>query len=334
MSRARNAYRRAGYWVSGTGWTTEQPDPEEPPVAPEPEPQRYVPGVDTLRHGYTMRDLDRFARTAVNTDWSRGADAHERYETAWSAIAEALYAAEDPPTEWDLVAAGRDAIYAALTAHRHHHGYYRSSHNGGASGGPGTSPAFGRYWGWAMPAKVPSPEERVVDRLTVYQILPMLTDRQRELILTMGAFEGCVDDNGDPVDVLDATAKALGMTRNNVIVTRSHARRRFLLWWHEGEQPSRPWGKDARGQRRDATEVIRRRARQRTKEPARTRFLRPADERLGVYTGNRAHCPANHPYDEVNTYVDKLGHRHCRQCKRDRRRAAAAAAWRRSDSAA
>lgn len=28
------------------------------------------------------------------------------------------------------------------------------------------------------------------------------------------------------------------------------------------------------------------------------------------------HCPANHAYDELNTYVDGLGFRHCRSCRR------------------
>lgn len=34
----------------------------------------------------------------------------------------------------------------------------------------------------------------------------------------------------------------------------------------------------------------------------------------------KTHCPAGHPYDEVNTYVDKRGHRSCRACQRERRR--------------
>lgn len=28
-------------------------------------------------------------------------------------------------------------------------------------------------------------------------------------------------------------------------------------------------------------------------------------------------CPAGHPYDEVNTYVDSRGHRHCRECRKE-----------------
>ncbi len=37
----------------------------------------------------------------------------------------------------------------------------------------------------------------------------------------------------------------------------------------------------------------------------------------------RTHCPHGHPYDEANTYVNPAtGHRRCRQCARDRRKAA------------
>jgi hypothetical protein len=38
----------------------------------------------------------------------------------------------------------------------------------------------------------------------------------------------------------------------------------------------------------------------------------------------RTHCPAGHPYDEANTYVDKKGRRSCRACTR-----AAQQAWER-----
>lgn len=38
--------------------------------------------------------------------------------------------------------------------------------------------------------------------------------------------------------------------------------------------------------------------------------------------GHETHCPAGHPYDDVNTYRDKKGSRHCRVCIRDRKRLA------------
>lgn len=33
----------------------------------------------------------------------------------------------------------------------------------------------------------------------------------------------------------------------------------------------------------------------------------------------KTHCPAGHPYDQENTFVNKRGWRQCRQCQRDRR---------------
>ncbi len=34
----------------------------------------------------------------------------------------------------------------------------------------------------------------------------------------------------------------------------------------------------------------------------------------------RTHCPFGHPYDVVNTLVDRQGHRNCRACARERMR--------------
>ncbi len=43
----------------------------------------------------------------------------------------------------------------------------------------------------------------------------------------------------------------------------------------------------------------------------------------GRNSGNslKTHCPAGHAYDDKNTYLDRRGHRHCRSCGRDRKRA-------------
>lgn len=32
----------------------------------------------------------------------------------------------------------------------------------------------------------------------------------------------------------------------------------------------------------------------------------------------RTHCPADHPYDETNTHIDRKGHRRCRECNYQR----------------
>lgn len=44
----------------------------------------------------------------------------------------------------------------------------------------------------------------------------------------------------------------------------------------------------------------------------------PAPPRV-PFNARKTHCPQNHPYDEVNTYVHN-GHRYCRTCNRTRAR--------------
>lgn len=39
---------------------------------------------------------------------------------------------------------------------------------------------------------------------------------------------------------------------------------------------------------------------------------------------NKTHCPADHPYDALNTYISPTGRRNCRTCRRDKKRAARA----------
>ena len=46
--------------------------------------------------------------------------------------------------------------------------------------------------------------------------------------------------------------------------------------------------------------------------------------RHGVHrNAHKTHCPQDHLYDEVNTYLDPSGKRHCRTCMRYRRQARA-----------
>lgn len=39
----------------------------------------------------------------------------------------------------------------------------------------------------------------------------------------------------------------------------------------------------------------------------------------------KTHCPRNHPFDEVNTYVNPKGRRECRTCRTEKKKAARAA---------
>jgi hypothetical protein len=84
-----------------------------------------------LRFGYTLADLNGLARLAVHTAGAMAGDWHDRYDTAWSAIAEHLYAAPHWPPRHDLVRAGQLAIYAVVDGDRQAYGYYRRKTDGG-----------------------------------------------------------------------------------------------------------------------------------------------------------------------------------------------------------
>lgn len=186
-----------------------------------------------LRFGYTLADLHNLARRAVSAAGPMASDAADRYAEARSAMAVTLYEADRQPADHDLVRAGRDAIWALMTAVRHHHGYYQDTVNGGF-GPTGSSPRFQMYWRTAAGHEY-SHEERIVNRLALAQILPTLTPRQRQVITALAEF-----DDHEPA------RSALGMNPSLYSVTLSGARRRFLGMWHQGEAPSRPWGLDRR----------------------------------------------------------------------------------------
>lgn len=42
---------------------------------------------------------------------------------------------------------------------------------------------------------------------------------------------------------------------------------------------------------------------------------------LSVLNSTKTHCPREHPYDQLNTYVDPTGGRRCRRCARERSQA-------------
>jgi hypothetical protein len=55
--------------------------------------------------GWTVRDLNQLALFAAYRYWSRAADYDTRYAAAWSAAAEALCAAPEPPERTDVLRA-------------------------------------------------------------------------------------------------------------------------------------------------------------------------------------------------------------------------------------
>lgn len=226
----------------------DQQDDQQPTWTPAPD------DVHTLRHGYNLADLQRLTRLSIWRVSGGGLDYHTRHDVAWSAIAEALYAAPDdlPPTPQDLIAAGQSAVARQVREEMHHRG--RDRHNPGQ-----VMPMFASYWE-GMQGRSPSPEDRVVDKTALWQIWPRLTDREREVLLALAAHEN-----------YRAAADALGANPATFNVNVSNARKRFLALWHEGETPSRIWGTDRRvgsytatsapaAKRRAATRAVTRRS--------------------------------------------------------------------------
>lgn len=180
-----------------------------------------------LRHGFTLADLNRLAASAARHAGTFVADGADRYQTAWSAIAEHLYAADQSPTERDLWHAGRDAIRATIRDNQRTHGAPRS-------GGGGDMPQFARYWS-KQATVTPSCEDRVVERVALAQIWPQLTDGHRAALAAYAA-------KGD----MDGAAKALKISGTAFSSRLQRARQTAAELWHEHETPTRNRRRDFR----------------------------------------------------------------------------------------
>lgn len=178
-----------------------------------------------LCHGYTLHDLHQMTRAAVVADRSMAMDYRDRWDTAWSAIAEHLYAAGTPPRRQELIRTGWQAIYAEVRDGYRHYGYQGRQWDAGHASGP----RFVVYW-TGLPQVTPSPEERVVERHALPQLLSALTDGQRRVIAALAAH------GGDR----PAAAAALGCSEKALNHQLLMARRRCLALWLEGETPCRP----------------------------------------------------------------------------------------------
>ncbi len=180
-----------------------------------------------LRFGYTLDSLDRLAHFAARRKlWHRGTELSVRVEVAWSAMAEHLYAAEQPPTVGELIQVGWQAITGHVEDRRQFHGHARDA--------DGTGPKFERYWRYVA-APAPSPEDRIVERLALEQIWPHLRPVHRDALAALAA-------HGDYAQAAQAVGASYVTFKSQV----SRARREFLALWHEGETPSRPWVRDRR----------------------------------------------------------------------------------------
>lgn len=184
---------------------------------------------DGLRWGYVATDLDRFARMACSRNVGNFAfHPAERYEIAWSAIAMELYAAPGRRSAADLIEIGWQAVSTAVADENRHHGRDSIRYKGTIRS------AFQKFWDDATRC-ASSPEGPVVDRMAVHQIWPLLTEGQQEALLAF-AVHGSIAD----------AATALGKSKAAVHKLAADGRNRFKQWWHQGEIPSKPWGRDRR----------------------------------------------------------------------------------------
>src|SRR5487761_1473652 len=154
MSRRGKPRRRRGRGRSGqlTYWAQPEPEPQT-----ESAPRH---GREPL-HGYTIAEIHQAARLAANS--ARGwlaADYLDQYEAAWFGICEYLLLADEPPQHYELIRAGQQAVNGHVYGEMHHAGFYKYKNNG-AQHGPGSMPAFIKFWN--NPWHAPSPEEHVTD---------------------------------------------------------------------------------------------------------------------------------------------------------------------------
>jgi predicted DNA-binding protein (UPF0251 family) len=178
-----------------------------------------------IAHGYNLADLDKLARIAISRSRGTRSDYLDRYQAAWSAIAEHLCTHESP-TPADLVHAGWCAVAANTARTARSHGYDPRV---------GRTDSFERYWTAAPGLSV---EDRVVETVTLWQIMARLTDRQRQMINALAA-------TGD----YQLAAQAMGMHYAAFVVALNRARRVFLRWWFEGETPPKRIQRDRRRNR-------------------------------------------------------------------------------------
>lgn len=180
-----------------------------------------------VRHGFTMQDLHTMAAQACRADRSLASDADTRYNTAWSAIAEHLCAAEEPPDRHELVQVGWQGIYREVREMRVMFGF--KDRDGTTE--VASAPRFVQYW--SQPPLHPA--EGLVERMAVHQILAVLPEVDREAIVALAV-------HGDYQDAADA----IGLKYSTLTQRLTLARRRFRAHWFAPETAPSITGTDRR----------------------------------------------------------------------------------------
>jgi len=192
---------------------TYYPTPE-PTFAPPPGPDR----TEGFLWGFTIRDLDQAARTAVAA--SRVAmDSHTAYDLAWEGIVLHLAETDQAPTYSYLVTAGWRAIYAEIRQGNRMRGIPEEVRGYDMV----NTPRFAQYW---TRRSTPSHEEGIVERVALEQVLPTLSESQMRGLAALAS-------TGD----YQAAADLLGIDYRALVARIGYARKRFLASWFEDETP-------------------------------------------------------------------------------------------------
>jgi DNA-directed RNA polymerase specialized sigma24 family protein len=213
-----------------------------PPAAPPPCETRVKATRENdgpvLRHGFTSGHLEALAWGAVRRHTpSQGLDTSDRFEAAWGAIVEHLYASAEPPSPLDLSGAGLAGLDRLRQRGLHERGYFRKNRDGNDPGAQAV-PAGSYYRYWTRPAE-PTPEETAVDRTALAQVMARLEPAHAEALLALA-------EHGD----YEAAAGALGLTQTAFNARIQRARAAFLALWHEHEAVPGRWRTDKRLYRR------------------------------------------------------------------------------------
>lgn len=159
-------------------------------------------GDGELRHGYTLASLDNLARKAVLESHWRFLSFHDRYDIAFGAIAEHLYACDEMPRPHDLIRLGEGAIRLYVDEESHWSGRYIYR-----TGVP-EMPRFRLYWWDNSSTTSSSPEDYVVVRTAFDQVWPRLTPVHQRVLLALAAHED-----------YERAAKSLRLTRNSFVTS-------------------------------------------------------------------------------------------------------------------
>ncbi|MFJ4637545.1 hypothetical protein ACIP69_18215 [Streptomyces hygroscopicus] len=184
-------------------------EPAEEPTADAPD----TSAPDHVAHGYTLRDIHALTRSACAADRSLSADVTTRYDTAWSAIAEHLCAADTQPGWNELVRVGWQAIYAEVRAVNRMYGVDSTRRSGEVA----SAPRFAAYW---LADRSEPADVGFLERIAVHQILAMLPEHQRQAVVALAVHENYA-----------GAAAALGLKYVTLTARLRFARKTFRDLW-------------------------------------------------------------------------------------------------------